>query len=506
MDFITAIEIGLGAASAGFVGGYVFRMGQRSERRQPDPVATFAAPTEMMLRDGVLVDSTAQARMLLDIGPHETLAWEEVSAALTPFFDAIAAEPDASRAILTARDDPETRLEITNGGGRRHLSISAPPVGAGDRLRWRAGARELALLRQVMTRAPNPVWLSDDENRVIWSNAAYTDLCAEQRQDPATPPFTLLPGDDFGDRITRASIPAQEGTALSWYEIQSCRIPDGRLHFAQNIDAAIEAETAQRTFLQTLTKIFAHLPIALAVFDRQHRLVLFNPALIDLTRLSAEFLSGRPNLLSFFDMLREQHMMPEPKDYGSWREHLQDVITAASSDHYVETWNLPSGLTYRITGRPHPDAGIAFLIEDISAEISLTRGYRQEIEITQSVLETLEDAVVVFSQLGHLTFCNMAYRALWGDETEATISATDITEATRSWQSSCHPSPIWGDLREFVLTLRDRAGWDAEIRTIAGDRLLCRVEPLAGGATLVRFSPMPCGIVRQCRNLAQTRA
>ena len=25
-------------------------------------------------------------------------------------------------------------------------------------------------------------------------------------------------------------------------------------------------------------------------------------------------------------------------------------------------------------------------------------------------------------------------------------------------------------------------------------------------ATLVRFSPMPCGIVRQCRNLAQTRA
>ncbi|SFC62050.1 PAS domain-containing protein [Salipiger profundus] len=242
------------------------------------------------------------------------------------------------------------------------------------------------------------------------------------------------------------------------------------------------------------------------MFDRKHRLVLFNPALIDLTRLSAEFLSGRPNLLTFFDMLREQHMMPEPKDYGSWREHLQDVINAASSDHYVETWNLPSGLTYRITGRPHPDAGIAFLIEDISAEISLTRGYRQEIEITQSVLETLEDAVVVFSQLGHLTFCNAAYRALWGDETEATISATDIAEATRSWQSSCHPSPIWGDLREFVLTLRDRAGWDAEIHTIAGERLFCRAEPLAGGATLVRFSPMPCGIVRQCRNVLQSHA
>jgi len=506
VDHVTALAIGLGAAIAGVVSGYLFRMSQRSERRSPDPVAQAAAPTEMVLRDGVLVDTTTQARALLDIGPHETLAWEEVRAALRPFFGPIPADPDSSQMILPAPDDPETRLEITSGGGRRHLSISAPPVGAGDRLRWRVGARELALLRQVMTRTPAPAWLSDDENRVIWSNAAYTDLCTQQGADPATPPFTLLPGDDLEDRVTRASIPTQEGTALSWYEIQSCRIPDGRLHFAQNIDAAIEAETAQRTFLQTLTKIFAHLPIALAVFDRKHRLVLFNPALIDLTRLSAEFLSGRPNLLTFFDMLREQHMMPEPKDYGSWREHLQDVINAASSDHYVETWNLPSGLTYRITGRPHPDAGIAFLIEDISAEISLTRGYRQEIEITQSVLETLEDAVVVFSQLGHLTFCNAAYRALWGDETEATISATDIAEATRSWQSSCHPSPIWGDLREFVLTLRDRAGWDAEIHTIAGERLFCRAEPLAGGATLVRFSPMPCGIVRQCRNVLQSHA
>jgi PAS domain-containing protein len=270
--------------------------------------------------------------------------------------------------------------------------------------------------------------------------------------------------------------------------VQSYRLPDGWLHYAQSIDAVIHAEIAQRNFLQTLTRIFAHLPIALAVFDRDRRLVLFNPALVDLTGLAADFLSARPNLLSFFDMLREKRMMPEPKDYGGWRDKLRDVIAAASSDHYIETWNLASGLTYRVTGRPHPDGGIAFLFEDITAEISLTRRFRQEIEVTQAVLDSLDDAVAVFSQLGVLGFCNAAYREMWGGDPDGSLADTDIADASRLWQAECDPSPIWPDLRDFVLTQRDRAGWDAELTRQNGQTLTLRIEPLVGGSTMVRFS------------------
>jgi len=54
---------------------------------------------------------------------------------------------------------------------------------------------------------------------------------------------------------------------------------------------------AQRNFVQTLTKTFAQLSIGLAIFNRERQLVLFNPALIDLTALPADFLTGRPHLL-----------------------------------------------------------------------------------------------------------------------------------------------------------------------------------------------------------------
>ena len=225
-----------------------------------------------------------------------------------------------------------------------------------------------------------------------------------------------------------------------------------------------------------------------AVFDPDRRLVLFNPALVDLTHLPVDFLSAKPNLLSFFDHMRENRMMPEPKNYNTWREKIYDVVSAAREDRYAETWNLPSGLTYKITGRPHPDGAVAFLIEDISAEISLTRRFRSELEMTQSVLDRFDDAVAVFSRLGVLTFTNAAYRDRWNCDPDSAFAEITIVDATKDWSAGCLPSPIWSEIRDFVLTLRERACWDAELVTTDGEHLHCAVEPVSSGATMVRFS------------------
>ncbi len=260
------------------------------------------------------------------------------------------------------------------------------------------------------------------------------------------------------------------------------------MHFACSIDNLVEAEMAQRNFVQTLTKTFAHLPIGLAVFDRERRLVLFNPALVDLTHLPVDFLSSKPNLLSFFDHMRENRMMPEPKNYSTWKEKLTNVVSAAREDRYCETWTLPSGLTYKITGRPHPDGAVAFLIEDISAEISLTRRFRSELELTQSVIDCFEDSVAVFSRLGVLTFSNSAYRTQWKCDPDSAFAEVTIVDATKDWQAACTPSPIWSELRDFVLTLRDRSAWTVDLTLTNGEAIQCHVEPVAAGATMVKFS------------------
>ncbi|WP_417718654.1 PAS-domain containing protein [Salipiger sp.] len=488
---LLAITTGIGAGAAALLGAFLIF---RAHLRQTAPRPTLRKPVtdraEILFSEGKLIDSSEAARRLLGCTANESLDWSYVSETLSPLFGPLPDTLPEQPLALGALNDPQAKLSILPEIGSHRLLIDAPPMDVAERLQIRLNESELDRLRTIMALVPCPIWHTQRTgSRPTWYNTAYEDICSRVGVQPEGPsPFDIPFARIENGQSIRTSVGSREAGNQYWYEILSHQIDDGWLHFASSIDAVISSEIAQRNFLQTLTRIFAHLPIGLVVFDKDRRLVLFNPALIDLTSLPAEFLSGRPNLLSFFDMLREKRMMPEPKNYQNWRDKLSEVIAAASSDHYVETWNLSSGVTYKITGRPHPDGGIAFLFEDISAEISLTRRFRQEIEITQAVLDCLDDGVAVFSQLGVLTFCNESYRELWRSDPESGLKDVSISDATLAWQSACRPSPIWGDLRDFVVTLRDRAAWDAELELKGGKHVLCRVEPVAGGSTLVRFS------------------
>jgi len=236
-------------------------------------------------------------------------------------------------------------------------------------------------------------------------------------------------------------------------------------YYAVDINEIIKAETAQQNFVQTLGKTFAEMSIGLAVFDQNHRLVPFNPALIDLTSLGADFLSGRPILTDFFNQLRENRIIPEPRNSVAWRHQLEELISRSNEGAYCATWPLPNGLTYRVRGRQHPGGALAFLFENISAEISLTRQFRAKLAKLEAIIQNLESAVVVFDSLGQLRLSNLAYAALWAEtDVQATnVKGGSIIAASRSWQAACLPTPVWDDLRDYVVTFDRRERWTASI-------------------------------------------
>jgi PAS domain-containing protein len=385
--------------------------------------------------------------------------------------------------------DDDGYLQFEHLGKRGRLSLCDRSADSADLHRLRGVEAELGLLRVALGTAPNPIWKSDESNRTDWGNKAYHALTASiESNDPHAPIFDMPTGGPEHMRTRRTCLTSARGDAQRWFDITSVQHGASWLHYGIDVTAVVRAEIAQRNFVQTLTKTFAYLPIGLAIFDRNRQLALFNPSLIDLTQLSAEFLIGRPNLLSFFDHLRESRMMPEPKNYKGWREQMAELVAAANDDRYSETWTLPSGLTYKVTGRPHPDGAIAFLIEDISSEISLTRQFRSELELSQCVIDTLEDAIAVFSQNGVLTFCNAAYRTMWKSDPDSSFAEMTVVDATRQWQEQCRPSPLWGELRDFVVQGSDRATWEMDILHKNGTQIHCRVAPVSGGSTLISFA------------------
>lgn len=464
------------------------------------------AGATIFLFDGeTLVDATPGARAILAHGPLRTgTAWTQLLAWLAPQIPdaaaALARLPADGRISLSGRV-PERgepiRLMAESRGGLLRIALSdgdAPPSGmASEPLADRALGAELDQLRQVADAAPMPVWREDDAGRITWGNAAYLDQVLRRTEPGASVDWPLPalfprgPGTAGSEPLRQRLLDGDGGE--QWFELRPAPLAEGRLVFALPADRAVRAETSLRAFMQTLAKTFAHLRTGLAIFDEGRQLQLFNPALTDLTGLPPDFLSARPRLSAFLDALRDRSMIPEPRDYRSWHREMTDLESAAASGLYEEVWNLPGGQAFRVTGRPHPDGALALMFEDISTEITRARRFRADLELGQSVIDAMDDAVAVFSQAGQLVMSNAAYAALWGHDPGASLDGGETTAAAicDRWRAMSAPTTVWDRAEDFVTALGPHPGWTDSVRLNDGRRVLCRVARLAGGATLVVF-------------------
>ncbi|MBZ0130363.1 MAG: PAS-domain containing protein [Rhodobacteraceae bacterium] len=348
-------------------------------------------------------------------------------------------------------------------------------------------------LAEMAAHLPLLAWRCDSSGRVTWANRAYLEA-ADQGEtagecDSCAAALPVLFPAEAGTSLTgRRTLPGDRERAPKWFEVKSVSLENGQmLAFALHADPVVRAEAALRNFVQTLTKTFAHLPIGLAIFDRDRQLALFNPALSDLTALDPGWLSARPSLTGFLDRMREQRRLPEPKDYKGWRQRIADLERAAEDGTYEEHWPLPTGQTYRVTGRPHPEGAVAFLFEDITASITLQRQFRAELDLGQAVLDTMPDAIAVFAANGDLVLSNDAYAAMWGNDPRELLVFCRIAEAVGTWQGACRPSPELQALAGWPERKPARQAFSTDLVHKRKGALALTVTPLSQGALLCTF-------------------
>lgn len=348
-------------------------------------------------------------------------------------------------------------------------------------IRFDAGG---AFRRQAFRRAaakaaeglPFPVWMTrrggHEDHEPIWANAAYHRLSVEDRSN-------VIRG------VGRLAIRADEASTV----LNRQRI--GQVGFALPCDELVRTECTLHDLMQTMTQTFAQLPLGLAVFDEGGRLSSFNPVLSDLTGLSPSFLSRRPTLIAMLDAMRDRSMVPEPADWKTWRAGLANMGKTAANGAFSDLWALPGGQTYRVTGRRHRSGGLSLLIEDISTEIMRGRRYRASLDLCQSVINHVDEAIAVFAASGKLVISNLAYSAMWQHDPGAGIAPLDLRQVTSHWRTASAPTALWAELEAFSDLSDERHPWQGEVRLTDGRLIRCRCEPLAEGAMLVGFSTLP---------------
>ncbi|MCG7493916.1 PAS-domain containing protein [Thalassobius sp. Cn5-15] len=401
--------------------------------------------------------------------------------------------------ILESQDaGPASRLFIEAAGHRLRITLLEKPILALTTLelfQQRGWESQLARMRAAVNYAPYPIWQTTTNGRILWTNRAYQDLMQACGRTVQRGPRGVTYPELFSDTNRsgpqadryRACVTLSPGAETLWYEVKAVRSDLHTMHYATDINAIVQSEKTQAEFVQTLTKTFAQLSIGLAVFDRNRNLSLFNPALTDMTGLAPAFLARQPDLRSFFDALRDAQVMPEPRDYHTWHADLATLIDAAADGRYMETWTLPSGQMYRVSGRPHPDGAIVFLFEDISAAIMLSRQFRADMALNQSVLDQFIQPIAVFGPDGTVQFTNAAYDQQWTNPS-GDANPQDLANHLTLWQTASAGPQDWTQISQNIAQ-SDPSALSGKVITLNdGTTHSIWVRKITGGANLICFA------------------
>jgi PAS domain-containing protein len=476
------------------------------KRRKTARIRVEEGDLVFLFRDEDVVDASPLAQRQLNAITQPGSDWQKFLILHAGDFPDLAGE----MAQLVGRE--QISLEAANGrriqatwcDGLARISVFEPATGDGDGRLSRsiaiAAQREAHLLRDTLNSLPALVWHEDAQGTILWANDAYlaraSRISSPDRQQlwPPERLFALKTAEIGPDGETRrATVQGAEGDA--WFDVHIQPV-DGRFILtATSAERVVQVEQSRRDFVQTLTKTFGQLNFGLAVFDKQRRMGLFNPALTQLTRLDIEFLAARPTLAAFLDQLRERRVIPEPRDYAAWRAEITDAALTPGRGGYESNWLLASGQTYRVCGRCHVDGSFALTFEDVSKEVSLTRRHRAEIELAQGALDAIDDPVAAFSETGALALTNRAFDRMWGVDPSAVLGQMTILDLMRVWQSKALPSQVWGELRDLIAGHEPRSEWSGTATLLDGQVLSVRVQPSIGGSTMVIFSPRDVPVV-----------
>ena len=440
-----------------------------------------------------LLDASPAAMTLFHQGSAEKSGLARLCHAFDQRFPALLRECSSTqenRAITLFSETPKDPdvLEILKKNGVTRIAFKSQNDINEDPAE-QALAIEADTLRSVVEHAPILTWKQDENGTLLWANKAYlnaTESNSNSSGRSGWPPKPIFDADalNFDQGTQRIQ---SNHAAKTWFDCSNAQTPAGTLFFAKKVDDVIKAESSLRDFVQTVSKSFASLHIGIAIFDDRQKLTLFNPALASLTSLPVEFLAAKPSMRVLLDRLRNDRMIPEPKNYKYWRDQILSLGQDQVEDGYEEMWSLPSGRTYRIVIRPHSNHSIAMHIEDISTELSLTRHFRAELSLSQAIIDEIPEGIAVFSASGPLTLSNAGYADIWGIDPSTTLGEFNITEAVKMWRKACKPTDVWARLVAFSSQTGNREAWNDHIETHDGTRLLCGVSAIQGGATSVRF-------------------
>lgn len=329
-------------------------------------------------------------------------------------------------------------------------------------------SKELLQIRDLIDNLPYPVWIRDNNLKIIEYNRKFNEFVSKPRDGSLSgeAEITTINGDSISKTLAQK---AQDTNKMQKAAVSIVKNGERMVmeayetpfHVEENLENIFTAgslidineleelkrnlklhQNAQLEILRTLGTAFA-------VFDQHYKLAFHNSSFAELWQLDEKWLDENPTYSMFLDAVREKRLLPEVPDYLMFKsEELKKFSQIIEPQK--DMLHLPDGTTLRRLRSPYPMGGLIFAYEDISDKLAATSAYNALLSVQTEILENIFDAIVIFGSNGRLTSYNEAYLKLWDADKAFLDDEPNLDELLDSQKHFLANDAEWDNLKKDI--------------------------------------------------------
>ncbi|HEX6784725.1 MAG TPA: ATP-binding protein [Sphingomicrobium sp.] len=369
-------------------------------------------------------------------------------------------------------------------------------AGLAQRLRQTEAA--LGSLTHLIEAAPFPMWYRGPDLRLGLVNRAFVDAVeGRDASDVIERSAELIDAEGEGSAATMAQAARESGNVVSrtqpailrgerrMLRIVNVPLSSGAVAgFAMDIQDLEDARTELVRHIDSQRELADRMTAGTAQFDADRTLSFFNRPFAAMTDLDPEWLAEKPEFDRVIERMRDQHRLPEARDFPVWKEERRGWFTSAE-EVIEEEWILPAGDHLRVVAQPLPDGGLRLFIEDRTEQLRLASARDTLLRVRAATFDNLFEAISVFASDGRLYVWNRRFIEDWEMDEEWLATHPRIDELVPAMARKLVNPTAAAQIREMVRqTTSDRQSADGRISMTDGRHFQYAAVPLPDGNAL----------------------
>ncbi|MBI1300930.1 MAG: PAS domain-containing protein [Alphaproteobacteria bacterium] len=289
-------------------------------------------------------------------------------------------------------------------------------------------------LQNILDTLPDPVWLRDENQKIIWCNISYARAVDKAPSEVIEEQIEIIPPDRkkrpaekdmvFGSALAKKAIESKKPEIIEVHEVLSgkrllLKISETPLDeremtvgMAQDVTEQENIQSQVKDNRSVTRALLEQLRTAVAIYNANQELDFYNSAFSQLWGLEDGWLNTKPSLNDIMEKLREQRRLPEQADFRSFKQSWLDMFTRLIEPH-EDMLHLPDGSALRMSVVPHKLGGLVMTFEDVTSRLELESSYNTLVAVQKETLDNLAEGVAVYGGDGRLKLWNPAFGRLW---------------------------------------------------------------------------------------------